>query len=115
MGQSVYNTGMGPQIIQAIEDIRKQFHKEWLLIAVDEMDEKMATPLKGRLLAHSHDPMAIHKVAMSSKERLLMTEYSDDWPDDSDWKDLSISSAMRGMEHESSPEYTTKDLKEKFQ
>lgn len=34
---------------------------------------------------------------------------------DSDWKDLSISSAMRGMEDESSPEYTTRDLKEKFQ
>ena len=67
---------------QAIEAIRKQFHHEWLLIAVDEMDEKMATPLKGRLLAHSHDPSEIHKVAMKSKERFLMTEYSDDWPDD---------------------------------
>ena len=34
---------------------------------------------------------------------------------DSAWKDLSISSAMRGMEDELSPEYTTGDLKEKFQ
>ncbi len=34
---------------------------------------------------------------------------------DSDWKDLSISSAMRGMENEPSPEYTARDLKEKFQ
>ena len=36
-------------------------------------------------------------------------------PTDSEWKDLSLSSAMRDMENESSPEYTTGDLKEKFQ
>lgn len=72
---------MGSQEIQAIEDIRKQFHHEWLLIAVDEMDEKTTTPLKGHLLAHSPDPMEVHKVAMQH-DGLLATIYSDNWPDD---------------------------------
>lgn len=67
---------------QKIEDIRKQFKHEWLLIAVDQMDDETTTPLTGRLLAHSPDPMEIHKVAMKSKEPLLMTDYSDDWPED---------------------------------
>ena len=33
---------------------------------------------------------------------------------DPEWKDFSVSSAMRGMENESFPEYTANDLKEKF-
>lgn len=38
---------------QKIDDIRKQFHQEWLLIAIEEMDETTTTPLRGRLIAHS--------------------------------------------------------------
>lgn len=64
-----------------IEMIRKQFHHEWLLIAVDEMDQTTSTPLKGHLLAHSPDPLDIHKVAMKH-DGLLTTIYSDDWPED---------------------------------
>jgi hypothetical protein len=66
---------------QKIEDIRSQFKHEWLLIAVDQMDELTSTPLTGRLIAHSPDSMEIHKVAMQHKE-LLATLYSDDWPED---------------------------------
>lgn len=73
---------MSSQSIQPIEEIREQFHKEWLLIAVDEMDEATTTPLKGRLLAHSPDPLEVHKVAMQQEEGLLATLYSDDWPED---------------------------------
>lgn len=34
---------------------------------------------------------------------------------DADWQTLSLSAAMRGMEAETSPEYTNNDLKERFQ
>ena len=66
---------------QKIENIRKQFRHEWLLIAVDQIDETTTTPLTGHLLAHSPDPLEIHKVAMQHNE-LLTTIYSDDWPED---------------------------------
>lgn len=65
-----------------IEELRKPFHKEWLLIAVDEVDEATSTPSRGRLLAHSPDPLEIHKMAQKSTEPFLMTEYSEDWPED---------------------------------
>lgn len=38
---------------EPIEKIRKRFRREWLLIAVDKMDEATTTPLTGRLLFHS--------------------------------------------------------------
>ncbi len=66
---------------QKIEDIRKQFKHEWLLIAVDSMDKATTTPLTGHLLAHSPDPMEIHKIALQHKG-LLATLYSEDWPED---------------------------------
>jgi hypothetical protein len=34
---------------------------------------------------------------------------------DRDWVSISLSSAMRGMENEESPTYSTSDLKEVFQ
>ena len=34
---------------------------------------------------------------------------------DRDWMSTSLSSAMRGMENEESPSYSTSDLKEVFQ
>lgn len=67
---------------QKIDDIRKGFKHEWLLIAVDEMDESTTTILSGRLLAHSPDPQDVYKAAQKSKEFFLMTVYSDDWPED---------------------------------
>lgn len=38
---------------QSIEAIKKKFHREWLLIAVDKFDETTTTSVAGRLLAHS--------------------------------------------------------------
>lgn len=35
-------------------------------------------------------------------------------PDDIEWSDFSLASAMRGMENEDTPVYTTDDLKEVF-
>ncbi|MBI1883269.1 MAG: hypothetical protein HYS08_03580 [Chlamydiae bacterium] len=67
---------------QKLEKLRKQFQKEWLLIAIDRMDESTTTPVQGRLLAHSPDPLDVHKAAQKSREPLLMTVYSNDWPED---------------------------------
>lgn len=67
---------------EPIEKIRKRFYKEWLLVAVDKIDETTTTVSTGWLLAHSPDPRDIHKVAMKSKHRHLMTVYSNDWPKD---------------------------------
>ena len=36
-----------------IERIRRRYKREWLLIAIDEMDEATTTPRRGHLLAHS--------------------------------------------------------------
>lgn len=67
---------------EPIEKIRKRFHKQWLLIAVDQVDEKRTIPLTGKLLAHSPDRLDIHRAAMKLKGRTLMTVYSNDWPKD---------------------------------
>jgi hypothetical protein len=37
----------------SVEQIRKRFHREWLLIAADRVDPRTQVPLTGRLLAHS--------------------------------------------------------------
>ena len=38
---------------EPVNRLRKRFHREWLLIAVDRLDPKTQAPLRGRLLAHS--------------------------------------------------------------
>ena len=38
---------------QSVSRLRKQFRREWLLIAVDHLDSRTQVPLSGRLLAHS--------------------------------------------------------------
>lgn len=62
---------------QKIETIRKKFHREWLLIAIDKMDELTTTPLTGRLLAHSPHRDDIYRFDMKYKSHTL-TVYSDD-------------------------------------
>ena len=66
---------------EKIDAIRKRYNHEWLLILVDQMDEATSTPLTGRLLAHSPDPLEVHKIAMQH-EGHLATIYSNDWPED---------------------------------
>ena len=38
---------------QSIEAIRRRYKREWLLIAIDKMDDATTTPVRGRLLSHS--------------------------------------------------------------
>ena len=64
---------------QKIESIKKRFHREWLLIAVDEVDESTTTPLTGRLLAHSpHRDEVYRKLFSLRKKRNILVECSAD-------------------------------------
>ena len=60
-----------------IETIRKRFQREWLLIAIDRMDDSTTTPLTGRLLAHSSHRDEIYRKEMKYKRHTL-TVYSED-------------------------------------
>jgi hypothetical protein len=65
---------------QPIEEIRKQFHKEWLLIAVDEMDETTTTPMTGHLLFHDKNRDAIYDHLVQTTVALPLVTYSGDSP-----------------------------------
>lgn len=67
--------------MERIDDIRKSFKNEWLLIAVDEVDPKTHEPTKGHLLAHGPSRQDIHE--MSKKyDKVAYIVYSEDWPED---------------------------------
>lgn len=68
---------------QKIETIRKKFRnrKEWLLIAIDKMDESTTKPTLGRLLAHSPTRDVIYKKLLRYKSRgkqIISIDYSQD-------------------------------------
>lgn len=60
-----------------INQIRKRFHREWLLIAVDKMDADRTLPLTGRLLAHSPHQDEIDRLDRKYRS-LTLTVYSAD-------------------------------------
>ena len=62
--------------IQNIEIIKKRHHREWLLIAVDEIDETTTTPLTGRLIAHSPHRDEVYN-RMVKARGLTVALYSD--------------------------------------
>lgn len=67
--------------IEKINDIRKRFKNQWLLIAVDEVDPRTREPAKGHLLAHSARRQDVHKVSKKYDD-VAYVVYSEDWPDD---------------------------------
>ena len=65
--------------IQKIETIKKQFNREWLLIAVNKVDESTTTPISGKLVAHSPHRDEIYRRLLSFKHiRGILMEYSED-------------------------------------
>lgn len=62
---------------ESIEKIRKRFHKEWLLIAIGQMDRKATVPLTGKLLVHSPHREEVHD-AMLHRKGLALITYSED-------------------------------------
>lgn len=64
--------------IERIENIKKRFKNEWLLIEVTESDKITSTSIKGRLLAHSPLRDAIYKKVMEIKTKLpTLIDYSE--------------------------------------
>lgn len=65
---------------QKIETIKKRYHREWLLIAVDKMDKSTTTPICGRLIAHSPHREDIYQLLIkpTAKTKKLLVEYSED-------------------------------------
>jgi hypothetical protein len=61
---------------RSVETIRKQFHREWLLIAVDRADPRTQVPLRGRLLAHSPHRDEIYE-RLATAKGLTVALYSD--------------------------------------
>lgn len=65
---------------QRIEAIRKRFHREWLLIAVREMDEATTTPRTGCLLAHSPHRQDIYERSRRYPRPALIVYSEDTFP-----------------------------------
>ena len=64
---------------QEIERLKKHYHREWLLIAVDRIDEATTTPLSGRLLMHSpHRDEVYRKLLSLPRRHNVLVEFSED-------------------------------------
>lgn len=62
---------------ERIENIRRRFHNQWLLIKVTEFDKATSTIIRGRLIAHSPNRDEIYKKDISYKGFTLI-DYSED-------------------------------------
>jgi len=67
--------------IQTIDEIRKQFSSEWLLIRVEKIDPASGDPVTGTLIYHSKSADDIWGDAEKHSEPVMVI-YSDDWPED---------------------------------
>jgi len=63
-----------------IKNLKKSFHREWLLIAIDQFDETTTVPIAGKLLAHSphRDEIYQHLLHKPPKNKKILVEYSED-------------------------------------
>ena len=65
---------------QPIQQLRRTFPQEWLLIGVDRLDPKTTTPLLGQLLAHSKLRDPLEKQAARTKGLIYLVYGSDTLP-----------------------------------
>ena len=65
-----------------IDQLRRRYqHKrEWLLIAIAEMDQATTTPLRGRLLAHSPHRDEIDRASIQYPKPALVVFSEDTFP-----------------------------------
>ncbi|MBI1883892.1 MAG: hypothetical protein HYS08_06765 [Chlamydiae bacterium] len=64
---------------ELIDTIKKRYHRGWLLIVVDKMDESTTTPISGRVLSHSpHRDEVYHNLFSLRERRNILVEYSED-------------------------------------
>ena len=63
-----------------IENLRKKYHKEWLLIAIKDIDKKTTIPRTGRLLAHSPHRDEIDQKSINYHRPALVVYSEDKFP-----------------------------------
>jgi len=63
-----------------IEQLRRRYRREWLLIAVEQMDHATTTPLRGRVLAHSPHRDEIDQASMKYPKPALVVFSEDTFP-----------------------------------
>jgi len=64
---------------ERIEKIKKKFHREWLLIALDKVDKTTTTPVSGKLIAHSPHRDEIYRILLRQAHlKKMLVEYSED-------------------------------------
>ena len=66
--------------IQKVEAIRKRYKREWLLIAISEMDKTTTTPIRGRLLVHSPHRDEIDRASVRYPKPALVVFSEDKFP-----------------------------------
>lgn len=67
---------------QPIDQIRHRYKREWLFIAVEEIDEATTTPLRGRLLVHSPHRDEIDRASVRYSKPALVVFSEDTFPPD---------------------------------
>ncbi len=69
--------------VPTLEEIKKKYKDEWILVEVLETDE-LNRPTKGRLITHSKDKDDIYKTLKNLKEKPehTYTTYTGDFPKD---------------------------------
>lgn len=63
-----------------IESLRKKYRNEWLLIAVDTINERATLPLSGWLLAHSPRCKDIDRKSLKYKKPAVIVYSEDKFP-----------------------------------
>lgn len=64
---------------EKIEKLKKRFHREWLLIAVDKINESTTTPISGKIIAHSPHRDEIYWLLLKQPPmKKVLVEYSED-------------------------------------
>lgn len=66
--------------VESIEKIKRRYRKEWVLIALDKIDEATTTPISGRLIAHSKVRDDIYKKMMHTTGKILVMFTEDKFP-----------------------------------
>lgn len=64
----------------AIEEIRRRYKRQWLMIAVEKMDEATSIPIRGRLIAHSPHRDEIDRASIKYPKPALVVFSEDSFP-----------------------------------
>ncbi len=63
------------------EDMKQQYHDEWLLIAYTEIDDNLNV-IQGEVLAHSPDVETLYALLPQFKDQAVALEYVGEIPKD---------------------------------